>query len=202
MIRIHGVPASRTARCIWMLEELGLDYENVPTHFLGEAQKPEHLQLNPNGKIPVLDDGGTVVWESMAINIYLARKYGKGGLWPEPEADQAHTIQWSFWAMTEVEPPLMKLLLNRTFAPEDQRDEAEALAGEEELRKPLAVLERTLRDRDYLLGAEFGTADLDVCSVLSWVTTMGKMDLSDFPNVSRWLASCTSRPALSRVFGG
>ena len=201
MIQIHGVPASRTSRSLWMLEELGLDYENIPTHFIGEAQKPDHLKLNPNGKIPVLDDNGTVVWESLAINLYLARKYGKGGMWPESEANQAHTIQWSFWAMTTVEPPLMKILLNRAFAPEEARDEAEALAGEEELRKPLGVLEGALRDRDYMLGAEFGTADLNVCSVLSWVSTFGRMDLSEFPNVSRWLAACTARPALGRVGG-
>ncbi len=103
--------------------------------------------------------------------------------------------------MTEVEPPLMKLLMNRAFAPEDQRDETEAVEGENELRKPLAVLNDALAATEYLIGNEFSAADLNVCSVLSVVTSLGRMDLSDVPNVSRWLEACTSRPSLARVFG-
>ncbi len=75
MIKLYGIPASRAARCLWMLEELDLEYENVPTHFIGDSKKPDYLKLNPNGKLPTLDDDGLVVWESMAINLYLARKY-------------------------------------------------------------------------------------------------------------------------------
>ncbi len=201
MIKLYGIPASRASRCLWMLEELGVEYENVPTHFVGDAQKPDYLKLNPNGKIPTLDDDGTIVWESLAINLYLARKYGRDGLWPASEADQAHTVQWSFWAMTEVEPPLMEVLMNRAFLPEDQRDESKARAGEEALHKPLGVLEGALAGRDYLLGKSFTAVDLNVALVLWHVTTIGKMDLSGWPNVSRWLAACTARPTLARVFG-
>ena len=200
MIKLYGIPASRASRSLWMLEELGLEYENVPTHFVGDAQKPDYLKLNPNGKIPTLDDEGTILWESLAINLHLAQKYGRDGLWPASEADRAHTVQWSFWAMTAMEPPLMEVLMNRAFLPEEQRDESKARAGEEALQKPLAVLEGALAGRDYLLGERFTAVDLNVCSVLSLVATVVKMDLSGWPNVSRWLAACTSRPSLARVF--
>ncbi|HXZ88731.1 MAG TPA: glutathione S-transferase N-terminal domain-containing protein, partial [Candidatus Binataceae bacterium] len=75
-IKLYGIPQSRSARCLWILEELGLPYENIPVDFIGEAQKPEYLKINPNGRIPALDDDGVVLFESLAINLHLARKYG------------------------------------------------------------------------------------------------------------------------------
>ena len=73
MIKLYGIPASRASRCLWMLEELGVQYENVPVNFIGEAQKPDYLKLNPNGKVPTLDDDGLILFESLAINLHLAR---------------------------------------------------------------------------------------------------------------------------------
>jgi glutathione S-transferase len=200
MIKLYGIPASRTSRCIWMLEELGVKYENIPTHFIGEAQKPDYLKLNPNGRVPTLDDEGTVLFESLAINLHLARKYGKGSLWPDAEDDQSRAIQWSIWAMTEAEPPVMEVLVNRAFLPEPQRDESKAKAGEAKLQKPAGVLEGKLAGREYLLGSRFTVADLNVHAVLGWVTTLGKMSFPKHPNLTRWLATCGKRPALGRVF--
>ena len=104
MIKLYGVPASRAFRALWMLRELGLEFENVPTSFAnGGTRSAEFLKLNPNGHIPVLVDGSTVLWESMAINLYLARQYGAGSLWPATVADEGRAFQWSFWVMTEVD---------------------------------------------------------------------------------------------------
>jgi glutathione S-transferase len=89
-----------------MLEELGLDYELVPTRMGGvETRMRAFLDLNPNGKIPVLVDGETVVWESLAINHYLARKYD-GGLEPRGVEACGRAYRWSFWAMGELEGPI------------------------------------------------------------------------------------------------
>jgi glutathione S-transferase len=198
MIKLYGIPASRASRSLWMLDELGVPYENVPVNFLGEAQRPEFLAINPNGRIPALDDDGTVLFESLAINLYLAEKYGKGTLWPASEADHGRCYQWSVWAMTEVEPPLMEVLMNRAFLPEAQRDEAKAQSGAEKLRKPLGVLERALEGREMLLAGSFSVADLNVASVLMFAPTLGRVDLAAFPRVARWLGACTSRPALAR----
>ena len=88
MIKVYGVPRSRALRALWMCEELGLEYENVKTNFAtGDTRKPEFLRINPNGHIPALQDGSLTLWESMAINLYLARKYDKG-LWPESVDDE------------------------------------------------------------------------------------------------------------------
>ena len=199
-IKLYGIPQSRTSRCLWMLEELGVPYENVPIHFVGDAQKPDYLKINPNGRIPALDDDGLILFESLAINLHLARKYDGGkGLWPKSADDQSRAIQWSIWAMTEAEPPLMEVLMNRVFLPEAQRNEAEAKAGEAVFAKPLGVLEGALAGRPYLLGDAFTVADLNVGSVVSWAPTLGKLKLT--PNVAAWFSRCGERPALTRAMG-
>jgi glutathione S-transferase len=216
-IRLYGIPQSRTARCLWMLEELGVPYENVPVHFIGDAQKPEFLKINPNGHIPALDDGGLVLFESLAINLHLARQYGAGkGLWPASPDDQSRAIQWSIWAMTEGEPPIVKMLMHRLFLPEAERIEAEAIRGEQALHKAIGVLEGALRGRTYLLGDGFSVADLNVFAVVGsdhralrtpaldqldpqTAASIASLKLDGTPNVASWASRCAERPALARV---
>src|SRR6266571_8430592 len=82
-LKVYGVPGSRAYRVLWMVNELGLDYEHVPVHFGdGSARTPEYLAVNPNARIPAIDDAGFKLWESMAINLYLAKKHDKG-FWPK-----------------------------------------------------------------------------------------------------------------------
>ena len=200
MIKVYGVPASRTFRTLWMLEELGLPYENIPTHFAtGDTRKPEFLAINPNGHIPALVDGDVTLWESMAINLYLAKKYDNG-LQPKTLVDEAHAIKWSCWAMTEVENHLVTVLMNRMFLPQDQRDAKAAEAAIEKLSKPFAVLDAELANRKYLVGDGYSVADVNVASVLTWVPLLG-IDLTKFPNLKRWLDVCTSRPACKKARG-
>jgi glutathione S-transferase len=129
----------------------------------------------------------------MAINLYLAKKHG-GGLLPKTMEDEARAIQWSFWAMTEVEKPALAVLLHRFFLPEDQRDSKLADEAEQQLHQPLAVLDQQLATTGYLVGPTFTVADLNVASVLSWAR-MGRVNLTAFPHVDRWLAGCLKRPA-------
>lgn len=200
MITLYGVPVSRAQRSLWALEEIGLEYEHVPTHFLGQTKTPEYLAINPNGRIPALVDGDVTLFESMAINLYLARKYD-GGLQPKSLEDEARAWQWSFWAMTELEPSLLQILLNRVMLPEDERDPGKAEAAVETLEKPLAVLDSALADRPHLLGETFSIADLNVASVLGLGSFAG-FDVSAFENVQRWFGDCTARPAHARSLKG
>ena len=194
MIKIYGIPGSRAFRVLWALRELGLEFENVPTSFIGDTRTAEFLKLNPNGHIPVLVDGTTVLWESLAINLYLARQYGAGTLWPASVADEGRTFQWSFWAMTEVEAPLLQALMHRRVLPKDQRDESVAAAAEAKLAAPFGVIDGALRGREYLLGGGFTIADLNVAAVLQWANG-ASIDLTRWPQLAGWLKRCTDRPA-------
>jgi glutathione S-transferase len=193
LITIYGISASRTLRPLWMLEELGLEYEHVQTNFTGDNKQPEYLALNPNGHVPTLVDGDTVLWESLAINLYLAEKYD-GGLNPKNVEDRGRAIQWSFWVMLEAEKSLLEYLFNTLILPPEQRDAAVCEAAEAQLQAPMRVLDDALAGREFLLGDSFSVADLNVAAVFAWAVP-AKLDLSEFPNLSRWLMACVSRPA-------
>ena len=197
MIKLYGIPRSRTARALWMLEELQVPYELVPVNFIGEARRPEYLKINPNGHIPALQDGDLTLFESLAINLYLARKYDKG-LWPKTMDDEGRAFQWSVWAMTELEDPIITALRNRVLLPEEQRDAQKADDAAQRFVTPLKVLDGALAGKTYLLGDTFTVADLNVAAVIM-LAPLAKFDLSGATNVQAWLSRCTSRPALARA---
>ncbi len=196
--RLYGIPGSRALRSIWAIEEIGIDYELVSTHFIGESKKPEYLTINPNGKVPALVDGDLTLFESMAINLYLAKTYG-GALYPKNPADEARAWQWSVWGLTEIEPHLMAILLNRFMLPEDQREPDKIAAAEKGLKRPLALLDRQLADQPQLLGGDFTIADLNVAAVLSMSAMVGFDGVAEHPNTAAWFAAATSRPSFARA---
>jgi glutathione S-transferase len=197
MIKVYGIPRSRTMRTLWMLEELGVPYERVDVSFVNQTRTPEFLKINPNGHIPALEDGDLVLFESLAINLYLARKYDEG-LWPKTVADEGRAWQWSLWAMTELEEPVLTALLHRMFLPKEQRDPKQADDAAERAKTPLGVLDGALKGRRWLAGDGFTVADLNVAAVLSWAP-LGGIDLGATPNVQAWFGRCTARPAFARV---
>jgi glutathione S-transferase len=200
MIKLYGVVDSRALRCLWMLEELGVPYEQVPVTYRGGGTRtPDYLKVNPNGHVPAIQDNGTTLFESMAINLYLAMKYNKG-MWPATLEDQARCIQWSVWGMTEVEPPALQVLLNTVFLPEDKREPAKLEHGKHAVQAPLSVLNAALEGKSWLVGNTFTVADLNVAAILSWLR-VSKMEISNHPLVDQWLKVCTSRPALKQAQG-
>jgi glutathione S-transferase len=196
MIRIHGVPRSRAFRCIWAAEEAGLAYEIVPTAFGAESKSVAHLSLNPNGKIPAMQDGALTLFESLAINLHIAMKAGPP-LWPAGD-DTSRVLQWTLWAATEAEPAAMQWAYNTYIRPPAERNPGEAAAGAAALLGRLAVLETSLAGRSYLLGDTFTAADLNLAGVLYGAWTNG-FDLTERPRAKAWLDRCFARPAAERA---
>ena len=198
MLTIYGNTRSRATRCVWALNELGVDYErNALDHIAGENKTPEYLALNPSGKVPTLVDGDVVMSESLAINLYLARKYDNG-LWPSSEADRARAEQWTMWAAAEAEPHTLTIAIERMFKPEDTRDEAKAKAAETALGPRLAYIDAHLKGRDFLVGDQFSIADLNVgCVLASMLVT--NVDLAGHPNLTRWLTATATRDAYAKA---
>ncbi len=192
-LRIFGVARTRAFRALWMADELGLDYEHVPVE-IGDAgaRTAEFLAINPNGRLPAIDDGGFVLFESLAITLYLAKKHSAGKLYPGSLEGEAKAWQWSLWAVTEVDRGVNIWSLHAVRLPPAERDAkklAEALAV---LAAPFKVLDGAIAKQPYLIGDEFTVADLNVAAVISRAVDM---DLSAVPNLKAWLTRCLARPA-------
>jgi len=198
-LKIYGVPQSRAARTLWMAQECGVPYEHIQMDFLTDTKTDAFKAINPNGRVPVIDDDGLIIWESMAINLYLAKKYG-GDLAPKNAAEEAHANQWSFWVMTEVEKPLLNAWFARIGMMGMTKDEALAMKYFEELRRPLDVLNAHLAKHEYILGNRFTVADLNVACVLNWASA-GRFSLAGWPQVEAWLGKCAARPAAQKARG-
>jgi len=196
MLKLHGTSMSSAERCLWALEELGLEYEQIPTA-IADTRTPAHLKLNPNGHIPVLEDDRLVLFESIAINFYLADKYGRDSLWPASVEDRGRAYQWSFWAVTEIEPHLIVMIRQEMFTPPEECDLRAIEGASEAIKAPLKVLDDHLKGRDYILSNKFTIADLNVAGVLLSALLVG-YDTSLFPALTKWFEKCVSRDAHQR----
>jgi glutathione S-transferase len=192
-IQIYGPTASRAARALWIAHELDIPFEHVGME-MKDLKTPEYLKVNPNGKVPTLVDGDFKLFESMAINLYLAKRFNKDGFWPASPEDQARCYQWSFWGMTEIEKPLLTILIDMFMTAPDKRKPEAVAEAQKTLPKPFAVLNAALDGREYLLGSAFTVADLNLASILSWSRPI-KYDFKPYSNAGAWLDRCLARPS-------
>ena len=201
-LRIYGTAASRAARPLWVAQELGLAYEHIALPYVGGATRtPEFLKVNPNGRIPVVDDDGVLVWESMACTVYLAERFlGSNGLSlaARNHAERAEILRWTFWVVTECEKDALIFLMHAMVMPPERRKPQLAEESLRHLASPLRILDQHLQDRPWLAGDRFTVADICVASVLAWVE--GASDLmAQCPQVRDWLQGCLARPGFQQV---
>lgn len=198
MTTLFGSARSRASRSLLALEELGVPYAHVPLQPWTEPGDALRVaRLNPNSRVPVLDDDGQVIWESMAINLYLGDRYG-GPLWPADPAKRAALYQWSLWSQTSID--VMARHRDRFSKNAEVKARAEA-----ERISTLAILDDALRGRPYLLGHNFTLADLNVAATLSEPWENGRIDGDLNPadhglaGLAAWLDRCTTRASWDRV---
>lgn len=196
MLRIYGSARSRASRVLWMAGELGLSYDHVDLLPRSPGTRtPEYLALNPNARVPTIEDDGLVLSESMAINLYLAKKHASP-LYPADPATEALTWQWSLWETDRLDRQIVNYANHTTALPEAQRVLAVADAAWQEIVPALDVLEIALTKDAWLAGPDFSVADLNVASALYRALFM---DLGRWPHVQAWLATCWDRPAAKAV---
>jgi glutathione S-transferase len=214
IILYGSIEASRSWWVAWMCRELGIPFQNERTEGNTDPalKSQEYTAINPNGLVPSIKDGEFVLWESMAINLYLAKKYGRGRLCPNDLEGESLASQWSFWAVTRLEVPLLVIsAANRNIAAGNEMEtyylkHIPMWTGEEVARcravlnGPFALLESKLASSGYLLGPDFSVADLNVSGVLSR-NAVAQINLADKPHVAGWLHACWSRPANPRKEG-
>ena len=196
-LKIYGMSASRALRSLWAIEETGMDYEHYPVTYGADSKAAEYLAVNPNGKVPALVDGDVVIFESMAINLYLAKHYAKS-LYSEDAGLEAMIFQWSVWGISEIEPLQMPIVLHKFLLPEEKRNDKVIASSSKQLHKPLGILDEHLSGRQWLVGESFSIADLNLAAVML-LLGMVEFDYSNYSNVTRWATNCYARPALARA---
>src|SRR3546814_6438885 len=154
-MKLYGTPPTRVLRAIWLLNELGLEYEHCPVDLMqGEAQRPAFLDLNPAAKVPVLVDGDVVLTESAAIQLYLAEKHPEAGLIPEALEDRAQMYRWIFFLVNEIEQPLWRITRHTFIYPDDQPTPPEAALARPECLAMVAVVETPMARREFRAGKQ------------------------------------------------
>ena len=199
-LKIIGTARSRTIRTLWMAQELGIPYQHVevatgPTG----SRTPAHLALNPNGHVPVIDDDGLILWESLAINLYLARKHG-GPLAPANLAEEGKMLQWSLWVVWELEPHALNVMYHGNALPAEQRDPKILANAQAAAETALAVLNGELAKGGlHLVGNRFTVADLNVLGCVYFLR-FTPATIDKFPAVRAWYDAGRARPAAKAAF--
>ncbi|PDV86290.1 glutathione S-transferase [Rhizobium sp. H4] len=206
MLTIYGVYRSRASRVYWMAYELGLEFRSVPVlqaRRLAEplseeaplnTHSPDFAAVNPMAQIPSIRDGDLVMHESLAINLYLARKHG-GPLAGQTVEEDGLLTMWTIWAASQVEPHSVRIVLTYDNGLENSQEGKETIAvacyG---LRRPFAALEGHLAGRQWIVGDRFTVADLNIVEVLRYAQSEAAL-FDAHPNIKAWIERCQSRPA-------
>ena len=206
MLTISGVYRSRASRNIWLAEELGIPFKQVPViqHYrtvpagMLHTQSPEFLKINPSGLIPSIDDDGLVLHESLAINLYLARKHG-GPVAGTNVAEEGQIAMWALWAATGVEPHAINILYHRLGNTSGVKDPKIADAAVEALKGPFDVLDKALTKSGWLVGDRFTVADLNAAEIVRYAQPAPEL-FEAAPRVKAWLAACQARPAFKKMW--
>lgn len=209
MLTIYGACRSRATRTLWLAGELDLAFTHVPVvqakrlenPLAADApintQSPAFLAINPMGTIPAIEDDGVVVIESLAINLYLAKKYG-GDLGPKDLIEEAAMLQWALFAATEIEATALKI----SFASlGEQTDEVKATiaTAAASLRRPFDVLEKHLTTRTWMVGERFTVADINMAEIVRYAQPHAPL-FDERPALKAWLERAQARPAFKAMW--
>lgn len=198
MIKLYGVPRSRSLRVSWTLEELGLDWQY---HFIdfakGDSRSDAFLAVNPCGKVPALVENDLVITESAAIVLYLAEKHGDGILLPQAGSDaSALHHQWVSFIICELEQPLWTIGKHKFALPEALRQQSMFAVAKWEFDKAAAIAENWLPDSEFLLGDNLSAADILLGHTLLWAT---RFEQEIPPKLAAYRDRVTARPAMSKA---
>lgn len=193
-LRLYEFPSTRSARCRWTLQELGVPFEAIEVDLAsGRHRDPEFLQLNPYGRVPVLLDGDLVIFESAAICLYLGDRFPEKGLIPTAGTrDRALHDQWVFFCTNELEQPLWRIRRHTVLYPQEKRIPADIELAREDFRAATRVLQEVLAGKRYLVGDRFTIADIITAYTLYWATLYDL--LKDFPILENYLEKQSERP--------
>ena len=202
-MRLHVFPPSpRASKVMALAFHLDLDCElRIVNLFAGEQHKPEFAALNRNERMPVLEDGSFVLWESNAILVYLASKKPASGLWPTGPQAQADVLRWMTWEAAHFSPACTPMAVERVVKKLSGRgdpDPKEIARGEQEFHKFAPVLDEHLRGRRWLVGDALTIADFCLASSLI-LAVPAQFPLAKYPEIPRWYAGVAALPGWQKA---
>ena len=201
MLKLYGQFRSRTFRVAWLCKESAIPYEHVNVTIYGDdaqSKTPWFAALNPNARVPAIDDDGLVLWESAAINLYLAEKYNSP-LWPATPQGRGRMLQWAFFIANDVETHMVTVMQHRVMFPPEKRNAQLADSSDAALQPKLKLLDEHLAKNKFFGsdpgggGGTWDMADFMVASVCYSFFAM-KYDLAAFPHFQAWLMASIERP--------
>lgn len=197
MLTIYGrKSAFNVQKTMWFVGELSITHELIEVGGpAGGLDAPEFRKMNPHGRIPVLDDGGTILWESHTILRYLAARFGAPTYWSNDPAERSNAERWMDWAHTALQPDFVRGVFWAFYrTPEEDRDMPAVQQKVERCRDHFLLLDKILTGRTYLLGDELSLADIPAGTNLYRYFNID-IDRPNVPNVERWYAALQERPA-------
>jgi len=199
MLKVHFVAGTRAGRVVWLLEELGLEYEVNIMPFTKEGLKsPEHRARHALGRVPVLEDGDTSIFESGAIIDYVLERHKNGGLKPSSDAPEfPFYLQWYHYCEGMVMPPMNQIVVQTILLPPDRRDETVLNQAKNLLTKSLAPVNENLADKDYLIG-DFSAADIMLGHSCFMANRLGCVN-DEMINIKDYVARIADRSAFQKA---
>jgi glutathione S-transferase len=200
MLTLYHAQNTRSVRVRWLLEEMGVKYEIRKINFMkGEAQGPEYLAVHPMGKLPSIIDDGQTIFESGAIIQYLLEKTGNKDFEPSPGSkDRAAYLQWFHFAEATFAMYLSLIAAHAFLLPKEQRSESVAAGAREKANECLALLDRHLEGKEYLVGGKFTAADIMVGYSLLLCSLFGLLP-GNHSNVAAYYERLSARPAFQKA---
>ena len=196
-MKVYYAANSRAVRIVWLLEELGIDYE-IERFKLGDKamRAPDYLKVHPMGRVPALEDDGVMLFESGAIVEYVLARHANGRLKPaEDSAEYPNYLQWLHYAEGMIMPPVNIIVVETLFLSEERRNQTNIDRATKLLSRMLTAVDQALEGREYLAG-EFSGADIMTGHATIVAGRLGA-DLSDKPNVQAYVDRLQARPALA-----
>lgn len=199
MLTLHFAPNSRAGRIVWLLEELGLPYElNRMDFHPKDLKSDEHRARHPLGRVPVLDDDETRIWESGAIVEYVLERHKNGGLKPAVEAEEYPAyLQWFHYCEGMVMPPVNTIVVQTVLLPPDRRDETALAQAQKLLTRALAPVNEDLAGKDYLIG-HFSGADIMLGHACFMSNRLGCVT-DEMTNLKSYVERVAARPAFQKA---
>ena len=198
MLTIHGRNnSSNVQKVLWALRELDVPFERRDAGgAFGVVDTPEYKAMNPNSRVPTMEEDGFVLWESNAIVRYLAGRHGAGTLCPEDPQARADADRWMDWQQTTVAPQITPIFWNLVRTPEPDRDPAAIEAGRLGMIPLMQIVDRHLSARSFMVGDRLTMADIPLgVMTYRWLTLID--DRPAMANLEGWYARICERPAFS-----